>query len=314
MLSVSVIIPVYQSARTIREALDSVFAQTIPLAEVIVVDDGSTDNLDQELEPFMDRIFVLKQKNSGAAAARNNGIRHSSGDVIAFLDADDIWLVDKLERQLHLFDNQQVGVVFGNVFLGYQGVLQQKTYFDLYKPERGHVFLPLFAQDFIPILSVLVRRMVFEQVGLFDESIQNVEDYDLLLRMAQVCEFDYVLEAIAVYWLSPQQISKKFIQYASMLLRLKENTYRINQTAFHGVDRKLLERGLYNKYLKLALCHMREGQINAARQTLDAYYHSRGTSAVYFGLRCALVLPEPIARFFVRLWDKIYQKPELGFF
>ncbi|MDP1715933.1 MAG: glycosyltransferase [Anaerolineales bacterium] len=314
MHSVSVIIPAYQSSRTIRETLESVFAQSIPVAEVIVIDDGSTDGLEEALQPFISKIILLKQKNLGAAAARNYGIKHSSGDIIAFLDSDDTWLPEKLALQLLLFNNQRVGVVFGNVIWRYQGILQKKTYFDLFKPERGHVFLSLFVLDYVPMLSVLARRHMLEQVGLFDESIRNVEDYDLLLRMAQVCEFDYVQDPVAVYRISSQQISKKFIQAAAALLRLKENTYRLNLAAFQGVDQKILERGLYNKYLKLALCYMREEKTKAAGQTLDGYFQVRGISAIYLAFRCVLSLPEPLMRLIIRLWDKVYQKPELGFY
>lgn len=314
MTSVSVIIPAYQSSKTIRETLESVFAQHIPVAEIIVIDDGSTDGLDEALLPFESRIIVLKQKNLGAAAARNNGIRHSSGDIIAFLDADDIWLPEKLALQLPLFDNPRVGVVFGNVFFGYQGELQKKTYFDLFKPDRGHIFRSLFVQDYIPVLSVLVRRSLLEETGLFDESIRHVEDYDLLMRLAQACEFDYVSDPVAVYRLSSQQISKNFIQAAVSLLDLKERTYRLNPRLFQGVNQKILERGLYNKYLKLALCYMREGKIGAARRTLDSYLQVRGISVVYLVFWCALSLPKPFVRLIIQLWDRVYQKPEFGFF
>ena len=117
MASVSIIIPAFQSASTIVEAIDSAFNQTYKDIEVIVVNDGSTDDLEQKIKPFGAKVIYLKQDNQGAAAARNNGIRHSSGRFIAFLDADDIWLPEKLALQLPLFDqNPEVGVVFGNVF------------------------------------------------------------------------------------------------------------------------------------------------------------------------------------------------------
>lgn len=314
MISVSVIIPAYQSSQTIRETLESVFAQSIPVAEVIVIDDGSTDGLDEALQPFESRIVVLKQKNSGAASARNNGIRHSSGEIIAFLDADDVWLPEKLASQLPLFDNQNVGVVFGNVYFLNEGKLQEKTYFDLYKPYRGsNLFIPLFAQDFIPMLSVLVRRPILDQVGLFDESIRNVEDYDLWMKIAMKTEFDYVQEPVAAYRISSTQISKNFIQASASLLTLKERTYRSNLAALQGVNQKILERGLYNKYLRLALCYMREGKTYAAGQTLDGYYQARGISATYLVFRCILSLPEPLLRLIIRLWDRLYQKPEIGY-
>ena len=92
MLSVSVIIPAYQSASTIINAIESILAQIIPVTEIIVIDDGSTDNLGKVLENYQGKIILLKQVNRGAASARNNGIKHATGDIIAFLDADDLWL------------------------------------------------------------------------------------------------------------------------------------------------------------------------------------------------------------------------------
>jgi hypothetical protein len=132
--------------------------------------------------------------------------------------------------------------------------------------------------------------------------------------MAQFCEFDYVQDPVAVYRISSQQISKKFIQAAAALLLLKENTYRLNLAVFQGVNQKMLERGLYNKYLKLALCYMREGKIDAASRTLDSYYRARGISAAYLSFRFVLSLPKPLMQLIIRMWDKVYQKPELGFY
>lgn len=314
MTSVSIIIPVYQSVNTIAEAIKSALNQTFKEIEIIVVDDGSTDELDKEIQQFGDKITFVKQKNQGAAASRNNGIKHSSGEIIAFLDADDIWLPEKLALQLPLFQqNPKVGVVFGNAHFLSDGKIQPKTYFDLYTPFRGSIFPELFARNFIPMSSVLVRRQVLEQVGLFDESVYCVEDYELWLRIAKFWKFDYIQNQVAVYRISPQQISKNYIKAAVSLLQVKESIYQSCFELFDGVDNNILERGLYNKYLKLALCYMREAKKNEAAQVLDRYSQVRGSSAVYIAFRNVLKLPEPAMLAVVRLWDKLYQKPELGF-
>ncbi len=314
MISVSVVIPVFQSADTIGEAIESVLNQTFQDFEIIVVDDGSTDSLDKAIQPFIDKIILLKQENRGAAAARNTGVQHSSGEFIAFLDADDTWLPEKLALQLPLFDDQDVGVVFGNVQFYYRKVLQKKTYFNLNKPERGFVFEPLFANDFVPFLSVLVRRKLVEEIGFFDESIRNVEDYDFLLRLAKICKFEYVDAPVAIYQLSEKQISKNFVQAATALLSLKEQCYHLNKTALQNVNPKILERGLFNKYLKLTLCYIREEQIGDAKRTLNTYCHLRGVSIVYLAFLCLLCLPGPLRQVTVHLWDNVYQKPNLGYY
>lgn len=313
MTSVSIIIPVYQSASTIVETLESVFNQIFKDIEVIVVNDGSTDDLDEKIEPFDEKIIYLKQNNLGAAAARNNGIKHSSGEILAFLDADDIWLPEKLVLQLPLFEqNPKAGVVFGNVFFLHQGRIQSKTYFDLYTPSCGNIFLELFALNFIPMSSVLMRRNVLEQVGFFDESCY-VEDYQLWLKISNFWEFNYIQTPVAIYRISPQQMSMNYTRAAASLLQVKEDVYQSCFDQFIGADKNILERGLYNKYLKLALCYMRDAKKNEATQILRRYKHVRGVSLTYVFFQFLIKLPNPLMLAVVKLWDKFYQKPEFGF-
>jgi glycosyltransferase involved in cell wall biosynthesis len=314
MLSVSVIIPVYQSSPTIREALDSVLDQSVQVKEIIVIDDGSTDNLDETLRPYEKKILHLKQENSGASAARNNGIRHATGDIIAFLDADDFWLPEKLAMQLPLFDNLDIGVVFGNTYFYHEGKFQEKTYFDLFKPSRGSVFLPLFAQDFIPVLTGLVRRNILEYSGLFNESIQYVEDYDLWMRLAKITKFDYIQDPIAGYRISSNQISKNYLNVASALLQLKKKTYKENLSLLQKAPSLILNKGLYRKYLKLVFFLIREGKTDLAKMTLDEYYDLRGFSFFYLIFVAILNLPGRISAAIISLWDRTNQKPETGSF
>ena len=105
-MRISVVIPTYNSGRLVVEAVESALSQTRPPEEVIVVDDGSTDETRQQLSPFLDRIQYIYQLNQRVAAARNTGLKHATGDVIAFLDADDVWHPSKLERQLAVLERR----------------------------------------------------------------------------------------------------------------------------------------------------------------------------------------------------------------
>ncbi len=314
MLSVSVIIPVYQSSCTIREALDSVLSQSIPVNEIIVVDDGSTDDLDEILGPYESKILHLKQENSGASAARNNGIRHATGEIIAFLDADDIWLSNKLECQLPLFSDPEVGVVFGNVFFMHKSMVNKRTYFDLYKPHRGYILPELFEQNFIPMLSVIIRReILISHEFLFNPNLRNVQDYDLLLRLAKDIQFDFVKNPIGIYRISEKQISRNFVKAAEELLDIKTKTYQSNIDLFFN-NKNYLDKGLYNKYLRLALCYLREGQFNLANSIIGEYGVKRGKNIKFFLFRILLSSPSKLVKKIIQIRDKIYQKPDLGYY
>lgn len=314
MISVSVIIPVYQSCTTIAETIESVLAQTHPVSEIIVVDDGSTDELDAVLKPYLNRIQLIRQKNAGAAAARNNGIRHATGEIIAFLDADDVWLPKKIELQLPLFDDPNTALVFGNVYFFQNREVQNLTYFDLFEPRNGLVFSALFAQNFVPILSVLLRAEILKHTGMFDESIRYVEDYDLWLRIAKEHRFDFISTPVAAYRISSTQISKNFTRAAEALLQLKERFFLSAKDALENCPREVLNRGLFMKYLKLALCYLRDGNKSQARRVIERYRELNIANTDYLLFRVLVWLPIPISQFLVRLWDKFHQKPELGYY
>jgi glycosyltransferase involved in cell wall biosynthesis len=195
MPHVSVVIPVFNSAATIGTALRSVFAQTFTDFEVIVVDDGSEDGdeLDRALSEWGGRILYLRQTNGGPARARNAGIARASGRLIAFLDADDEWLPEKLALQVGYFDRYPA-----------TGLLHTAVVDD---PLRGraedrpprHAFCDLFHTTFfINTLTVMIPRSVLEDVGGFDERREiHIEDWDLWLRIAGRHTLGYLSRPLA---------------------------------------------------------------------------------------------------------------------
>ena len=172
--SYTVVIPAYNAAATIAVALDSVFAQTVPARQVIVVDDGSADGerLAEVLAGYGGKVRLLRQANAGPAAARNAGARACDGEWIAFLDADDSWLPHKLERQLELGRDPRAGLLHG------------RARAPALPPELD--FDALWECNRICTSMKVVRRRAFEAVGGFDESPELVgaEDYHLWLRIA----------------------------------------------------------------------------------------------------------------------------------
>lgn len=190
---VSVIIPTYNSGAFISQAVRSVLDQTYRRYEVIVIDDGSTDGTRDILCEFDAHINYLYQENRGPSAARNAGIKAARGEYISFLDADDIWLPDKLEHQVHFIQqNRDLGLVFSDeeAFDGervlYRSLLANTLFYSAItsqKPIR-EAFSKLMIENFIPTSTVMVRSKCFKKAGLFDESLQVSEDGEMWSRIA----------------------------------------------------------------------------------------------------------------------------------
>ncbi len=183
---VSVIIPTYNRAGCLRGAVDSVLAQEFRGFELIVVDDGSTDETPQLLREYGSSIRVLRQENRGVSAARNAGIAASRGELIAFLDSDDAWLPGKLARQVEFFrQNPEILICQTEELWVKNG--RRVNPGQRHRKRGGMIFEPSLALCLVSPSAVMLRRELFEQVGLFDERLPACEDYDLWLRVS--CRF-----------------------------------------------------------------------------------------------------------------------------
>jgi len=188
---VSIVIPAYNSSDFILETLESVFKQTFTDYEVVIVNDGSTDTikLEELLTPYMDRIIYIKQSNGGAAMARNNGILHSSGKLIAFLDSDDVWFPQYLEHQVKILNQNSYDLVYCDAMLF--GDLKNKKFRTYMQecPSEGEVSCENLISGKINLITsgVVARREAIIKAGLFDESLTAAfpEDFDLWFRMAR---------------------------------------------------------------------------------------------------------------------------------
>ncbi|MFH2066714.1 MAG: glycosyltransferase [Pseudomonadota bacterium] len=179
---VSVIIPTYNRAWIVKEAIRSVLAQTFPDYELIVVDDGSTDNTQAILSEFQDEIVVIRQNNAGVSAARNHGVDAAKGELIAFLDSDDLWLPNKLEIQVGFFFSSPDTLVSQTDEIWIRNGLRihPKTY---HKKPSGDIFLPSLFLCLVSPSAVMMKKDFFGLMGGFDESLPACEDYDLWLRI-----------------------------------------------------------------------------------------------------------------------------------
>lgn len=232
---VSVIIPTHNRADLIVETIKSIQDQSFKNIEIIVVDNGSTDNTCEVIKSVnYSNIKYFKMENSGGPAGpRNLGIREAKGDYIAFLDSDDLWLPDKLAKQVEILDNfSDIGLVYCNA--SYFGTDYYGNSTIVKKGYSGDVFEKLIEKNFVPTLSVICRREVFKIVGLFDESkrIRAVEDYELWMRISKNFKFHYINQVLCKYRLHSQNLLgddkfyssyKSFLAFSSVCNKIKLN-------------------------------------------------------------------------------------------
>ena len=277
---VSVIIPVYNAARFIRDCLDSVLAQSGPFAlDVIVVDDGSTDDSLAELRGYAG-VRCIEQPNHGPAAARNAALRLAQGDYLAFLDSDDQWPVGKLAAQIHLLESYpELGLVFGDCrqfdsHSAFDQTLFESAGYDLgFWGAPVHVEQPyakLIEDNFITTGSVVMRRACLEAVGDFDETLKLVEDLEYWLRVAQACPIGR-LDTVCLLRrrhadnTSGDQIAMS-LAYLNVLDR--QQLRHPDIARLHGADLNACRR---REYQALGHLYAKEG---AHREAAGAYLHA----------------------------------------
>jgi len=207
--TVSVIIPTYNRAYLVGRAIRSVLNQTFQDFEIIVVDDGSTDNTEEVVKSFNDpRIrYIRHEQNRGGSAARNTGIRAARGEYIAFLDSDDEWLPQKLERQVNAFKSldETTGLVYtGLRFVDHKGTLLWEQRPNL----SGYIFHKLLQRNVIGTASsVMLRRDCLLSTGLFDETLPSRQDLDLWIRIARQFKVFPIPEPLTVHYVHEQRIT-----------------------------------------------------------------------------------------------------------
>lgn len=213
MATVDVIIPAFNAAKYLPAALESVGSQTFEDWQIVLVDDGSTDNTAAVVAPFLARfgpkLKYIRQENHGMSAARNTAIRASTSELIALLDADDVWLPNRLADSLQAFAARPAaGIAYGLITYMDQAGRPLGTF----EGNVGHVegrIAPYIYMRIVelPCVTVTIRRACIEEVGLFDETMRSTEDRDLWLRIALRHEVAFIPKVLAYYRTSPGSVS-----------------------------------------------------------------------------------------------------------
>lgn len=207
---VSIIMPTYNRAFCLNRAVESVLRQTYHDFELIIIDDGSTDDTTKVINGFSDKriVHLRHEKNMGAAAARNLGIQMAKGDFIAFQDSDDVWHPEKLSRQMEAFKKKSsdIGVVYAGAWRIENGKKILIPYSRIYNKE-GELKQPLLVENFITLPSAIVRKECFSVAGMFDESLPCLQDWELWIRISNHYRFKYIDEPLVNAYFSNNSIS-----------------------------------------------------------------------------------------------------------
>jgi glycosyltransferase involved in cell wall biosynthesis len=249
--SVSVVIPSFNCGSFVTQAIDSVLAQTSAPAEVIVVDDGSTDDTAERLKPYRDRIRYVFQENRGVSAARNRAVAESRGNFVAFLDADDVWHPRKLELQLKAFATApDVGLLSTTTFHWPAFVFPELT------EDISDAIIPIPWDDLavkcrFGTSSVVVRRSTLERAGPFDTELQGPEDRDMWLRIGEVAKVARLNLPLTGYRSVPGSLSRR----AATMEAFERRILRKMDERRIWKGRWLLRRKSYS-HLTFSCCNM----------------------------------------------------------
>jgi glycosyltransferase involved in cell wall biosynthesis len=220
--------PSYNNSAFIKQSIESVLSQNYSNIELIVIDDGSTDNSIEILSEYQGRIILSKQENKGAAAARNHGIRLATGDFICFLDSDDIWLQGKIKAQINFLLNNPDFIA---CYCGWKSWDGKKIPLDtesndpehLQIDQTGWIYLQLLKSSIISTITVLMKAEIVKKVGFFDESLIVGEDHDYWLRLSRLGKIAKLKNNYSLYRRNINSITRKMYFKNYSLIVLENN-------------------------------------------------------------------------------------------
>lgn len=255
---VSVVIPTYNRAHLIREALESVFSQTFKDYEVILIDDGSTDGTEALIqEHYAGRLRYVKQKNAGISGARNRGIALAKGKYVAFLDSDDRWLAEKLQKQFNYMETHPKTGLLCTKLIRYEIGGSGKT--EICPAGFPKHFSELLeGPNFIPTTTTMVRRECFEKTGVFDPALQVAEDWDLWIRIGKVYEMHCLDDVLAEHRDHPQKTTRDLTKVYDGFWRFYAKNLRLHQEYLKDL-KKYKRRAAAFRYL-LGTSLLRQGK------------------------------------------------------
>jgi len=298
---VSVVIPTYKRPKKLNRALKSVINQTYNSLEIIIVNDDPETDLDNITE-LDDKIKLINHKeNRGAPAARNTGIKNSSGKYIAFLDDDDKWLPKKIEKQIKLFKN--LNKSYGVIYTWSKTIKGNKNSKKSTPTRKGNIFEDLLEKSFIRLPTVLIKKNCFQNGDLFDEKMKSCQDTDLFLRLAKKYKFSYVPEILVeIYQTHSDRIT------TNIKRRIKGSERLISK---HKSDFERHPKSLHRRYKLLGVkaAHYRECKKTCLEFFKKSFFYNRKDllSIIYYLIS---YFPQKIRKNFFKLILEYYEMYE----
>ncbi len=269
---VSVVMPAYNCEEFIGEAIDSVLRQTYNHYEIIIINDGSTDGTEETILRLDSALITLiNQPNKGVASARNTGIQQARGEFIAFLDSDDIWQNDTLTLQYeHLEKDQDIGLVYGDMELfDSTGILSENWLVEAGWPRpEGFIFKDLLFKCLFQTSTVMVRREVLDDVGLFDDSLLLGEDYDLWLRIAAKYKIGYIPKVITKYRRNAQSLTSSNTSPIPLEITVAEKALEREPEQAAKISRQIIRKGFSTRYFEEGYSAFVDGKYDIAKYRL----------------------------------------------
>lgn len=311
---VSVVIPAYNVAKYIIEALNSVFAQTYTNYEVIVINDGSSDTEELEviLKPYQKKIVYLKQENQGAASARNAGIKNARGELIAFLDADDLWFPDFLESQTAFLQKNKLDMVWCDAYLFGDSPCAGRTFMQMNPSIEKITIENLLHQKYDIITSgTVARKDVLLAVNGFDDNIFRGHDYDLWVRLLfNNARLGYQKKIMLKYRLRSDSLSGNEIQMTEREINVyNQITKNLNLKEEH---KKIIENQLNRLHSRLMILHGKVQFVNRDFKSALNNFKSANLLHYSFKLNFIILILNIAPNFFLYIYN-IIRKNEVKF-
>lgn len=339
-MKVSVVIPTFNCEQYVGCAILSALGQSIPPHEVIVIDDGSTDQTPDVLAQFGSDVTVLNQPNAGVSGARNSGIAFASGELIAFLDADDVWYEDKLAHQIQflrshpamigIFTDFALGNADGQIFrekavtenymvfsryqLNWETIFQESESLVFDKSDEvrntvrvffGRILTSLFMGNFINTSSLLVSRRHLLSIGGFDSSRKTQEDYECWLKLAALGEFGYIDRSLVLTRRRANQLTNE-LNAEEILL----NSLGVVESAAlefgPQLDRNIVSKRLSDKNRDVGFFYFKRDDMPTARKHFRMAIGARGIDFLSIVLMFASYLPQRLALEVLQAAKRVY--------